>query len=66
MHTWTFKVIAQLYYFETSQIIIMWMTGLFLKYKNQFLKSSAVLCQNPNCVTHTSGSGDIGENPAHR
>lgn len=42
------------------------MTGLFLKYKNQFLKSSAVLCQNPNCVTHTSGSGDIGENPAHR
>lgn len=44
----------------------MWMTGLFKKNKNQFLKGSAVSRQNPNCVTHTSGSGDIGENPAHR
>lgn len=41
------------------------MTGLFKKDKKQFLKRSAVSCQNPFCVTHTNGSGDIGENPAH-
>lgn len=42
------------------------MTVLLKKDKKQFLKSSAVSCQNPYCVTHTSVSGDIGENPAHR
>lgn len=36
------------------------------KDKNQLLKSHAFSCQNPYCVTHTSGSDDIGENPAHR
>lgn len=42
------------------------MTELLKKDKNQFLKSRAFSCQNPYCATHSSGSGDIGENPAHR